>query len=72
MYSNKESKTITLIKEAKIPESYEGKLIKLKSENLDDIKLVITNLKIEKIIMFDKDAKIAEKLSEVDFNVVLV
>jgi hypothetical protein len=67
----KNSDIITLIKDAEIPESYEGTLLKLKSEDLADIKEVIANLKIRQVVMYKDDVPIAEELAKYGVNVVL-
>lgn len=55
---------ITLIKDAEIPASYEGSLIRLESDDLTDIIRVITNLKTEKVVIFSEDLGLADRLEE--------
>ncbi|MBL7056415.1 hypothetical protein ISS07_05875 [Candidatus Woesearchaeota archaeon] len=61
---------MTLVKGAE-PVSSEGLFIRLHSEEMDYVKRVITNLEIEKIIMFSEDETIADSLKKDGFNVVL-
>lgn len=65
----KSSKLITIIKDASIPQEYSGTLIKLKDGNLDDVKMILRNLEIEKVLMFKEDLKIANRIIEEGFDV---
>ena len=67
----KNSKEITIIKDAEIPLIYNGTLIKLRTKDLSHIEKVLVNLRIDKIIMYHEDIEIAEKLIKSDFNVIL-
>jgi hypothetical protein len=70
----KDSHVITLIKEAQIPKQYEGSLIRLESESgdLSQIEKVFINLQIDKIIIYQKDKEIAQRLIQRGFNVILM
>ena len=65
----KNSKLMTIVKEASIPSKYSGTLIKLKDNNLDDVKMVLKNLEIEKVLMFKEDLGIAERIIDAGFDV---
>jgi N-dimethylarginine dimethylaminohydrolase len=67
----KNSKEMAIIKDAEIPSTYNNTLIKLKSEDLSQIKKVIVNLGIDEIIIYHKDAEIAKNLIDSGFNVVI-
>lgn len=63
------SRLMTIVKEASVPSKYSGTLIKLKTDNLNDVKMVLKNLEIEKVLMFKEDLEIANKIIDAGFNV---
>lgn len=67
----KNENIITLIKEAETPKLYKGTLIKLKSDDLSQIKKVIINLGIDEVIIYHKDIKIAKELIDSGFNIAI-
>ncbi|MFH1642771.1 MAG: hypothetical protein ABIC04_07800 [Nanoarchaeota archaeon] len=56
--------TLTVIKDAKIPSSYDGTLIRLKTDDLSDLKKVLQNLNTKKLIFYAKDIKLAVNLED--------
>jgi len=67
--ADKNRNSLTIIKESKTPENYDGLLIKLNSDDLTLIKNVIINLNIEKIFIFREDSNIGNILIEQGFNI---
>ena len=67
----KDTNMITLIKNAEIPQVYEGTLLKLKSEDLTYTEKVLINLNIEEVIMYKEDVLIAKVLMNSGFTVTL-
>ncbi len=63
----KDNQVVTVVLDAEVPDSYEGTLIKLDSNDLTDLVRVINNLGTERVILYGKDIEIAEGLdNEVD------
>ncbi|MCK5282330.1 MAG: hypothetical protein KAK00_02890 [Nanoarchaeota archaeon] len=58
---------MTIIKNAEIPESYEGALIQLQTEDLEELINAIKNLKTEKVVIFREDNEVAVRLDEIEF-----
>ena len=66
-----DSKIMTIIKDADVPPSYNGTLIKVRTKDLSHIEKVLVNLNIDEIIVYQDDIEIAEELIKSGFNVVL-
>ena len=66
-----DSKIMTIIKDAGVPPSYNGTLIKVRTKDLSHIEKVLVNLNIDEIIVYQDDIEIAEELIKSGFNVVL-
>jgi hypothetical protein len=54
--------TFTIINKAPIPNSYQGTLIKLESNDLTDITRAIKNLNTKKVILFKEDEDLAQNI----------
>ncbi len=67
--SEKSEPVMTVIYHAEIPQSYEGSLIRLKSDDTAQLKKVLANLAINRVIVYEKDAALAQQLETAGFTV---
>ena len=55
LHADDSSKTVTVLLDAKTPENYQGSLLRLHSEDITDLNMVIRNLNIEEIVTYEKN-----------------
>ena len=64
--------TFTVIKDAPIPNNFEGSLLQLSSDDLNDLQRVFQNLNTKKVIIYEQDEKIALALENLGFNTTII